>query len=31
MAFTMEGKTIGAWGVLYQNEDGTNPERARYD
>ena len=22
---------IGAWGVFYQNEDGTNPESARYD
>jgi fatty acid-binding protein DegV len=22
---------IGAWGVFYQNEDGTNAESARYD
>lgn len=22
---------IGAWGVFYQNEDGTNPETGRYD
>ena len=22
---------IGAWGVFYQNEDGTNAETARYD
>jgi hypothetical protein len=30
MTLTMEGK-IGAWGVFYQNEDGTNPESAGYD
>jgi fatty acid-binding protein DegV len=22
---------IGAWGVFYQNEDGTNPETGRHD